>query len=247
MSTIYNDIIHNKQRGQKLLAVLLDPDKILLEEIPNVIEKINYSMVTHIFVGGSDVEPDKTHQLVALVKSKTVLPVILFPGDIAQLTNAADALLLLSLISGRNPDYIIGKHVEAIPFLKSSSLEIISTAYLLIENGKKTSVEQVSKTQPLKRSNTDAIVNTALAGEYLGLKLIYLEAGSGATHPIDAHIIQTLRHETTLPIIVGGGIRSFEALQNAYNAGADMVVIGTAFEQNISFLDEIKQYNERIS
>lgn len=247
MNSIYNDIVTNKLSGQKLLAVLIDPGKPPLSKIPEFIDKINASAVTHIFVGGSEVEADKTQQLVALLKSKTLLPIILFPGDITQLTNGADALLLLSLISGRNPDYLIGKHVEAMPFLKSSTLEIIPTGYILIENGKQTSVERISQTKPLQRSNIEAIVNTALAGEMLGLKMLYLEAGSGATHPIDAQIIEEVSSQSTLPVIVGGGIRSFEELQKAYLAGADLVVIGTAIEQNMSFLDELKQHNESIS
>ena len=147
----------------------------------------------------------------------------------------------MSLISGRNPDYLIGKQVEAVSRLKNSDLEVISTGYLLIENGKQTSVERVSKTEPLKRSDIETIVNTAKAGELLGMKLIYLEAGSGATHSIVPEIISRVKQELNIPIIVGGGFRTKKALDSAYKAGADVVVIGTAFEENEAFFDEFKK------
>ena len=138
--------------------------------------------------------------------------------------------MFLSLISGRNPEYLIGKHVKAVPKLAKTNLEVISTGYLLIKNGKQTAVERVSKTNPLERNAIETIVNTAKAGELLGLKLIYLEAGSGATHAIESEIISAVKHQLNIPLIVGGGIRSTKALASAYEAGADLVVIGTAFE-----------------
>jgi len=145
------------------------------------------------------------------------------------------------LISGRNPEYLIGKHVEAVSKLKDTSLEVIPTGYLLIENGKETSVKRVSKTKPIERSQIQKIIDTAKAGEFLGMKLIYLEAGSGATHPIEPEIISKVKEELDIPLIIGGGIRSSKELEKAYTSGADLVVIGTAFEEDESFFNEIKK------
>ena len=238
---LYNHILQNIQSNQKLFAVLMDPDKIAVNDVASAVTKIDTSVATHIFVGGSEVPINATERLVKEIKKHTLLPVILFPGDVSQITTFADGILFLSLISGRNPDYLIGKHVQAIPRLRETDLEIIPTGYLLIENGKRTSVERVSKTKPLDRSHIDNIVDTAKAGELLGMKLIYLEAGSGAKHPIHINIIKRVKQQLNIPLIVGGGIRSLSQLQDAYNAGADMVVVGTAFEDNPKFFDELKQ------
>ncbi|MBC2844283.1 geranylgeranylglyceryl/heptaprenylglyceryl phosphate synthase [Winogradskyella flava] len=241
MSSIYQNIITSSLKSKKLLAVLIDPDKMSLENAASFISKVNSSVATQIFVGGSEVDEGITEALVIEIKRYTNLPVILFPGDVIQITDKADGILFLSLISGRNPDYLIGKHVEAVSKLKSTNLEIISTGYILIENGKQTSVERVSQTKPIKRSTIQTIVDTAKAGELLGAKLIYLEAGSGATHPIEPEIIAKVKKELDVPLIVGGGIRSSSELESAYKAGADLVVIGTAFEDNEDFFNELKK------
>lgn len=241
MNNIYQNIIDSSTRTKKQLAVLIDPDKMKLESVSGFISKVNQSIATHIFVGGSDVSEGVTKTLVVEIKKYTDLPVVLFPGDVIQITDKADGILFLSLISGRNPDYLIGKHIEAVSRLKNSDLEVLPTGYLLIENGKQTSVELVSQTKPLKRTNIDTIVNTAKAGELLGMKLIYLEAGSGATHAIESEIISKVKQELKVPLIVGGGIRTKKTLESAYKAGADIVVIGTAFEENEAFFDELKK------
>lgn len=241
MNNIYQNITNLSTRIKKQLAVLIDPDKMKPESISSFISKVNQSIATHIFVGGSDVSEGVTETLVVEIKKYTDLPVVLFPGDVIQITDKADGILFLSLISGRNPDYLIGKHIEAVSRLKNSDLEVLPTGYLLIENGKQTSVELVSQTKPLKRTNIDNIVNTAKAGELLGMKLIYLEAGSGATHAIESEIISKVKQELKVPLIVGGGIRTKKTLESAYKAGADIVVIGTAFEENEAFFDELKK------
>jgi len=241
MMSIYQNITTSILEGKKLLAVLIDPDKMKLEAVSNFIAKVNQSIATHIFVGGSEVNEGVTEILVERIKKYTDLPVVLFPGDVIQITDKADGVLFLSLISGRNPDYLIGKHVEAVSKLKSTNLEVISTGYLLIENGKQTSVERVSQTKPLERNNIQHIVDTAKAGEFLGNKLIYLEAGSGATHAIEPKIISEVKEELNIPLIVGGGIRTKKAIKLAYKAGADLVVIGTAFEENEEFFDDLKK------
>ncbi|WP_418508602.1 geranylgeranylglyceryl/heptaprenylglyceryl phosphate synthase [Corallibacter sp.] len=241
MTIIYNNIQQAIVNQKKLLAVLIDPDKFHVQNTKPFIDKVNASIATHIFVGGSEVEAELTTILVKEIKKHTQLPVVLFPGDVTQITESADALLFLSLISGRNPEYLIGKHVKAVSKLKGTQLEIIPTGYLLIENGKETAVQHVTETQPLQKSNSSHIVNTAKAGEFLGMKLIYLEAGSGAIEPVSKHIISEVKEVLNIPLIVGGGIRSTTALQNAYQAGADVVVIGTAFEEDESFFDSLKK------
>tara|TARA_R110002074_G_scaffold20459_7_gene64892 strand:+ start:279 stop:1013 length:735 start_codon:yes stop_codon:yes gene_type:complete len=239
MKNLYQDILDSISKNKKLLAVLIDPDKMTVEMAASFIEKVNKSVITHIFVGGSTVKEHVTNSLVSKIKSLSNLPVILFPGDVSQITKNADALLFLSLISGRNPEYLIGKQVVAVSKLRQMNLEIFPTGYILIENGKETSVQKVTKTIPMSRKSIQAIVNTAKAGELLGMKLIYLEAGSGALYPINDSIISSVKQELSIPLIVGGGIKSKVQLDEAYNAGADMVVVGTAFEEDESFFDEL--------
>jgi len=241
MTNIYQDILTRISNSKRLLAVLIDPDKMRVENVFSFLLKVNDSIVTHILVGGSEVDKGKTERLIIEIKKYTQLPIILFPGDHIQISDKADALLFLSLISGRNPEYLIGKQVESISKLRQANLEIIPTGYILLENGKQTSVECVSKTKPLKRNNIDLIMDTAKAGELLGMKLIYLEAGSGATHPIEVSIIKRVKTQLNIPLIVGGGIRSTQAIESAFESGANMVVVGTAFEEDESFFNDIKK------
>ncbi len=241
MNKCYQNILDAVSSSEKLLAVLIDPDKMEVEKISGFISKLNQSIATHIFVGGSEVENGLTETIVREIKKHTQLPVILFPGDVIQITDQADGILFLSLISGRNSEYLIGKHVEAVSKLKTTDLDIMPTGYMLIENGKVTSVERISNTKPIKRKDLATIIDTAKAGEFLGLKMIYLEAGSGATHPIEPEIIQGVKQELNIPLIVGGGIRSKNELFSAFNAGADLVVIGTAFEDNEDFFNELRK------
>ncbi|MEM9680255.1 MAG: geranylgeranylglyceryl/heptaprenylglyceryl phosphate synthase, partial [Bacteroidota bacterium] len=205
------------------------------------VRKINTSIATHIFVGGSEVSDGQTDAVVTEVKEHTPLPVIVFPGDIDQITEKADALLFLSLISGRNPEYLIGKHVEAVSKLKGIDLEVIPTGYMLIGNGNQTSVERISNTTPISRTNTQMAVDTAQAGVYLGLQMMYLEAGSGAEYPVPLDMIHQVKTTVKVPLVVGGGIRSKQQLQEVYDAGADLVVIGTALENDESFFNDIKR------
>ncbi len=232
-------IINSKEKGQKLLAILLDPDKLTIANLPDTAAKINLNKVDFIFVGGSSVNLRITDAFVGKLKSLTNIPIILFPGDYTHLTNKADALLFLSLLSGRNPEYLIEQQIKSVDFLKNSNLEIIPTAYILIDGGIETAVQKVSKTDPISQNNIDEIVNTAIASEYLGKQLVYLEAGSGATDAVNPEIIKTVAKNIDIPIIVGGGIRSKKQLELAYNNGADLVVIGTAFEENNNALNSI--------
>ena len=240
MQQVYNDIKKAQQNGKKLLAVLLDPDKLEVASVKETIVKVNDSEATHIFVGGSIVANGKTEAIVIEIKKHTTLPIVLFPGDKCQITNKAEAILFLSLISGRNPEFLIEQQVQSASLLKQTDLEIIPTGYILIDGGVTTAVQKVSNTLPIAQQNVDLVVNTALAGEYSGKQLIYLEAGSGAKIPVHTAIIKQVKDELSIPLIVGGGIRSLQQLNDAYDAGADLVVIGTAFENNNNFFTEIK-------
>jgi len=216
--------------GQKLLAVLIDPDKFDTSRIKEFFKKLP-SATTHILVGGSTVDKGLTETAVIAIKKETSLPLVLFPGDYSQISETADGILFLSLISGRNPEYLIGQQIRAVQQLKSSTLEIIPTGYLLIDGGKETAVQRVTQTLPLLQEAVEDIVSTSLAGEYSGKQLIYLEAGSGANYPISTEIISEVKASISIPLIVGGGIRTEAQFQQAYQAGADMVVMGTVFEE----------------
>lgn len=237
MKDIYNNILSAKFQLIKLLAILLDPDKLDLDKIPELVSKINKSSATHILVGGSSFEGNNLNELIIAIKSKTSLPILLFPGHSAQISAEADGILFLQLLSGRNPDYLIEHQIEAVPILEKTNLEIISTGYILIESGGETAVERVSKTKPLDRNNHDYVSQTAKAGEMIGNKLIYLEAGSGAQKAIPLEMISSVSKRISIPLIVGGGIRSKKQIDEAFENGADMVVIGTAFENDINFFD----------
>lgn len=238
---IFYDIQKEINKGVKLLAVLIDPDKMDVYQLPVFVEHLHQSQATHVFLGGSTDDDSNIEALSKALKLRTHLPVILFPGDVNQITENANALLFLSLISGDNSEYLIKKQVKAVSKLRDSTLEVIPTGYLLIENGKPTSIQKVTGTKPMSRNNIQLIVDTAKAGELLGMKLIYLEAGSGAIHPVSADIIKAVKTDLNVPLIIGGGIKSKAQLDEAYKAGADMVVIGTAFEQNLGFFNEIKK------
>ncbi len=237
---LLDHIKNSKELGEKLLAILLDPDKLNLDEIPSKIKKINAQKVDFIFVGGSTVDLGVTELCVSEIRKHTTIPILLFPGDYTQLTNAADGVLFLSLLSGQNPEYLVNQHVKSADFLFKAELEIISTGYILIDGGIKTAIQKVSNTLPILQNDIQTIKNIALAAQFMGKDLVYLEAGSGATIPVDAKIIKSVSHHLNLPLIVGGGIRSKKQLEIAYKNGADLVVIGTAFEENENVLIKLK-------
>lgn len=239
--TIYSDIMQAKKDGQKLLAVLIDPDKISIDHIPEFFKKVHKSIITHIFVGGSTDAERKMEKVVASIKKHSKLPVLIFPGSHEQITETADGILFLSLLSGRNPKYLIEQQIQSVAKLIKINLEIIPTGYILINGGVETSVQRVSQTEPILQEHNEAILHTALAGQFSGKKLIYLEAGSGAKKIVHPAIIREVSSQLEIPLIVGGGIRSKKQLNEVYNAGADLVVIGTAFEENEDFLLELKK------
>lgn len=234
---IYQDILCAKKEGRKLLALLIDPDKLTNDSLAALVKKINTLPVTHIFVGGSLVENNVLDHLLTSLKVATSLPVILFPGDPSQLSDKADGLLFLQLLSGRNPTYLIDYQLAAVPVLKDAQVEIISTAYLLIDGGKESAVQRVSQTQPMSRTDVSKVVDTCIAGMWMGSKLIYLEAGSGALFSVPKEMITEVHKAVDIPVIVGGGIRSAQMIEEVYQAGADLVVIGTAFENDTNFFN----------
>lgn len=224
------EFISSLRLGVPQLAILIDPDKFDRTTTKGFLQCIP-QQTTHLFVGGSEVAEGATEAVIKEIKAYSDLPVMLFPGHYSQLSELADGLLFLSLYSGNNPEYLIGQQRKAVSFLRNSSLEIIPTAYLLIDGGNTSAVARVTATQPLDQNKPDAIVEVALAAQYCGAKCIYLEAGSGADYPVAPEIISAVKEAVNLPLIVGGGIRSNEQLKSAYSAGANMVVMGTAFEK----------------
>ena len=232
MQAIYNTITTAHKIGKQLFAVLIDPEKCVGTTLEQVIDTANKAQPNFIFVGGSQLQ-NSVDETVIHIKSLTTIPVVLFPGNAFQLTNKADALLLLSLISGRNAEWLIGQHVQAAKAIQESALETISTGYILIDGGNTTAVERVSKTKPLQHDAIDEVVSTALAGELLGNKLIYLEAGSGAQNPVPTSLIKAVKESIHIPLIVGGGLTSTDAIKKAYEAGADIVVVGNYLETHL--------------
>jgi phosphoglycerol geranylgeranyltransferase len=229
---VYEKILLQKQHRQKSLAVLIDPDKqndVLLAETVTIANSVK---VDFFLVGGSLLTTDNLQKTFLFIKEKSSIPVILFPGNATHIVNDADAVLFLSLISGRNPDLLIGQQVQAAPLLKVSGMETISTGYILIDGGKPTTVSYVSNTVPIPADKPEIAAATALAGEMLGMKCIYLEAGSGAKNPVPENTIRTVRKNISVPLIVGGGIRTPEKAIAACEAGADIIVIGNAAEQD---------------
>ncbi|MEM6264967.1 MAG: geranylgeranylglyceryl/heptaprenylglyceryl phosphate synthase [Bacteroidota bacterium] len=218
--------------GAKGLAVLLDPDKLDESSLVSQLAVYKAAGVDFFFVGGSLLTNDHIHHLVPLLKAQTDIPVILFPGSIYQIVPQADGIFFLSLISGRNPDLLIGNHVVAAPILAKSELEVMATGYILVESGRTTTVHYMSNTLPIPHDKPDVAACTALAGEYLGLKLLYMDGGSGAMRPISAEMVRTVREKVSLPLIVGGGIRSGEDAERLWQAGADVLVVGNALEKD---------------
>ena len=237
MTQIYQEIVSAKRENRKLLAILLDPEKVDISEIKDICDKINQSPATHIFVGGSTFNGNHLDVLIQEIKKNSSLPVLLFPGDYKQISSFADAVLFLSLLSGRNSDYLAEHQVNAVPLLEKTNLEVIPTAYLLIESGIETAVERVSETKPMPKNNSKYVAQTAKAGEYMGNKLVYLEAGSGAKNAVPEEMVRAVAAAIQIPLVVGGGIRSLRQLESTFASGADMVVIGTAFEINNSFFE----------
>lgn len=233
MDSIYTAIQEKIRSGQKQIAVLIDPDKFGSTDI---VDMANEAKVDCFFVGGSLMAGGSIERCIKEIKKRSSIPVIIFPGSTMQICDKADGILLISLISGRNADLLIGQHVVAAPYLKQSGLEVLSTGYILVDSGKQTSASYISNTMPLPYDKNDIAVCTAMAGEMLGLKMIYLDGGSGALKPVSAHMIKSVKENITVPLVVGGGIRSVEQAASAIQAGADILVVGNALESDAGLL-----------
>lgn len=230
----------HKTKATKGLAILVDPDKYSEARLEELLFLASAAGVDYIFVGGSILLEEQFGRCMELLTAQNNIPVVLFPGSPAQVNGRADAMLLLSLISGRNPELLIGQHVLAAPKIKASRLEVISTGYMLVDGGMPTAVSYISNTQPLPANKPELAACTAMAGEMLGLQCMYLEAGSGAADPVPAVVIKATAKAIDVPLIVGGGIAGYEAAKQAYRAGADIVVVGNAVEQDLELIAQLK-------
>lgn len=236
---VYPLLLEKKKNGQKSFAILIDPDKITASSLSFITELAVKAKVDYLFVGGSLVISDHLDDCILTIKKLCSIPVLLFPGSPSQISKHADALLYLSLISGRNPELLIGQHVVSAPFVKKSGLEIISTGYMVIDGGAPTTVSYISNAAPIPADKADIALCTAMAGEMLGNKLIYMDAGSGAKKPISEEMISAVAANIDIPLIVGGGIRDAEKVYLNCKAGADVIVVGNAIEKNASLIKEM--------
>jgi putative glycerol-1-phosphate prenyltransferase len=227
----------NNFSGNKSIALLLDPDKANGDSLREILKIADENKTDYIFAGGS-LTFTGIDILIDEIKKLSQIPVVLFPGNLLQLTLKADMILLLSLISGRNPELLIGNHVIAAPHLKNVRKKLISVGYILINCGNKTSVEYISQTEAIPSGKPEIAVATALAGEMLGLQMIYLEAGSGAANPVPVNLVKAVRQNISIPLAVGGGIKNKEEVEQLFNAGADLIVLGNACEKNPKLLTE---------
>ena len=238
---LYKNILQKKVQGKKLFAILIDPDKQKNSELLLIIKNANESNVDYFFVGGSLLINDNLNDCIKTIKDNSKIPVILFPGNAMQINKNADGILFLSLISGRNPELLIGKQVITAPILKQTALEVMSTGYMLIDSGKPTTASYMSNTMPIPRDKIGIATSTAIAGEYLGLKLIYMDGGSGAEQPIKIDMIKKVSSSIKIPLIIGGGICSAKKAIDNCKAGADLIVVGNAIEEDPSLILDISQ------
>ena len=236
---IYSQIHELYKKGQKQIALLVDPDKVDKEQLEDLCIRAMSARVDYLFVGGSLLTNGNLPTVVKFLKSNTKIPVILFPGDNMQVDAHADAILFLSLISGRNPDLLIGKQVASAPLIKEKQLEAIATGYMLIESGNITSAQYMSNTNPIPADKVDIASCTALAAELMGMKMIFMDAGSGAANPVSLEMIKTVKDQINIPLAVGGGIHTAEKAIANCNAGADIIVVGNCIENNPELIDDL--------
>ncbi len=236
---LYNQFVEKKRTGKKSFSVLIDPDKVDNEKIDQLLKLATDAKVDYFFVGGSLVISSHLDDCIRQLKASCHIPVILFPGSPSQVSKYADALLYLSLISGRNPELLIGQHVLSAPLVKKSGLEIMPTGYMVIDGGAPTTVSYISNATPIPADKNDIAMCTAMAGEMLGMKLIYMDAGSGAKRPITESMIEKVARHIEAPLIIGGGITEAEKAYRNCKAGADVIVVGNAIEKDPSLIKEV--------
>jgi len=247
INQLYSEISAKMASNKKMLAVLIDPDKQNYSELLKTINLCNDSEVDFIFVGGSLLTYGDIEKTARFIKENTSIPLIIFPGSTNQITHYADGILMLSLISGRNAEFLIGNHVVAAPYIKKANLEALSTGYILVDGGAATTVSYISNTLPIPHNKPEIAAVTALAGEYLGMKMIYLDAGSGAKQHVTQEMIQQVKATISIPLIVGGGIINAATAQQIYTSGADMIVIGNGTESNRNLITEISKEKFKIA
>lgn len=236
---IYTSLTEKKRKGRKSFAVLVDPDKVDHRRIEEIARMATEASVDYLLVGGSLVVTNHLDAVVQQFRQECDIPIILFPGSPSQISSLANALLYLSLISGRNPELLIGQHVVSAPVVRQSGLEIISTGYMVIDGGAPTTVSYISNANPIPSDKNEIAVCTAMAGEMLGMKLIYMDAGSGARKPITESMISAVAQQVSIPIVVGGGITDPEKAYRNCKAGADLIVVGNAIEKDLSLIKEM--------
>ena len=236
---VYNLIQEKVLKNKKQFAVLIDPDKVDNIGLEKTIEVGNKSEIDAFFIGGSLLTNDNLDKCVKTIKEKSNIPVIIFPGNNMQINQNADAILFLSLISGRNSEMLIGRHVIAAPYIKAFNLETIPTGYMLIDSGKPTTALYMSNSSPIPYDKNDIATCTAMAGEMLGLKMIYMDAGSGADKAISQSMIKKVKENISIPLIIGGGINTPEKAVESCKAGANIIVVGNACEKNEALIKEI--------
>lgn len=236
---IYQSLTERKRLGKKSFAVLIDPDKVNNHNMEQLISLSVAAEVDYFLVGGSLVISNYLDECLQMIRRHCAIPTILFPGSPSQVSKYADALLYLSLISGRNPELLIGQHVISAPFVKKSGLEIMSTGYMVVDGGAPTTVSYISNASPLPADKSEIAVCTAMAGEMLGMKLIYMDAGSGAKKAISESMISRVAESIAIPLIIGGGITEPEKAYRNCKAGADVIVVGNAIEKDPALIKEM--------
>lgn len=234
--SIYQDILEKRKKNKLIIAALLDPDSEDIKLLKERISILERGSIDYIFVGGSTTWKNDFTEFVSEVKKYSSLPIVIFPGSANQISKDADALLFLSLVSGQNHQFLIGEHIKAAPALKGMKIEVIPTGYLLIDGGNTTTVEFISGTRPIPQDKVEIARSIAYASELLGMKLIYLDCGSGAKIPVSNALIKSVKDYINVPLIVGGGIRDIEKIKEKHLAGADIIVIGSALEDDPEFL-----------
>ncbi len=241
MGKVIKNILRLKENNQKAIAILIDPDNLSREFLVKQVELAKINSVDFFFVGGSMITDDCLEETIDYIKSNCDIPAVIFPGSVNQVSNKADAILFLSLISGRNPDLLIGNHVLSAPRIQKTGIEVIPTGYMLIDGGKPTAASYVSNSFPIPNDKPKIARVTALAGEMLGLRLNFLDAGSGAVKKVSQEMIRATAQGTSNPLIVGGGIKTSEGAKEAWSSGATLVVIGNAIENDPNIIKEVSK------
>ena len=247
MKPIYQTLKNQQREGNKMIALLIDPDKVDAVNLESILTKAKAAAVDLILVGGSLLTDGDLDKTIHLIKSQSELPLILFPGSVSQISTEADGILYLSLLSSRNAEMIIGQQVTAAPYLRKTNLEVISTAYLLIDSGKQTTASYMSNSNPIPANKPEIAASTALAGTYFGMDIIYLDGGSGAENPVPTEMISKVKDYTEQLLFIGGGVNTIKKAEDAFTAGADVIVVGNRIEQDPNFLTQLGDLKKKLN